>query len=1076
MRFSSDGANTASGQAKTPLLCLALVVTAILAAIIAMLYPIEKAMASDQASTVASVDPVSQKDSYQAVLYDNTNGLPTSEANAIAQAEDGFIWIGSYAGLVRYDGKRFELIGFNEGIRSVTCLLVDSKGRLWIGTNDSGLFLMEQDSFSNWDEKDGLPSAAVRSLTEDAHGTIYVATTDGLAMMDEQLQVCPLHDSRLDEAYIQVVRSGPDVRIYGVTNDANLFVVKGDKVEYFLNRDDIPGNGANSVFPDQCKPGYVYVSTSDATLYYGRLADGVDALEPLDVSPLSQIDRFEYIDDKVWLCARNGIGVLDENEFHLLENLPMQSIVGHVIEDYAGNLWFTSSRQGVMKIVPSRFVDYSADYGLEKEVVNSTCLLDDKLYIGTDTGLKVLDEGSLVPSIPLTQAQTASGRDLGVTDLMELLDGCRIRSIIRDSEDRLWIATWRSIGLVRYDNGQVTVFSTEDGLFSKNVRAVHEKQDGSILVAATGGVNVIEGDLVTSGYDEDSGIGNTEILTVTEGFDGEVVCGTDGGGIYIVSEAGARHIGREEGLSSESVMRIKRDPTRDLLWFVTGNSIGYLDANYQAHLIDGFPYSNNFDLYENNMGEMWVLGSNGINIALTEDLLKGGEIDVVHYGLSNGLPTITTVNSYSELSDDGNLYIAGSTGVAEVNIDEPFRDAEVIKAAIPYVEADGVRMYPDEKGTFTIPSSVRKLTIYGFVFNYSLTDPQISYRLEGFDQEDMTVSFSDLYPVDYTNLRGGEYCFTMELSDSILLESSAVSAKIIKEKAIYEHLWFYAVLALVVGLILWAVIRSYIRYRMRILEEKNREEAKKERIESELAMAREIQRGVLPGDFATVLGGRDIDIYATMESAKETGGDFYDLFPIDDKHICMVIADVSGKGIPAALFMMSSKSILKNCAMLTTSPAEVMKKANDAICSDNEMDMFVTVWLGILDVPSGKLVASNAGHEYPILKKADGGFELMKDKHGMMIGVMEGFPYSEYELQLQPGDAIFLYTDGVAEATDSQRQRFGCDRIVDALNQDPSASPKRLLEIVRSAVDDFVKDAEQFDDLTMMCMEYGKRQ
>ena len=248
--------------------------------------------------------------------------------------------------------------------------------------------------------------------------------------------------------------------------------------------------------------------------------------------------------------------------------------------------------------------------------------------------------------------------------------------------------------------------------------------------------------------------------------------------------------------------------------------------------------------------------------------------------------------------------------------------------------------------------------------------------------------------------------------------------------------------------------------------------AEKERIGAELSLATQIQAAMLPHIFPAFPDRSEFDIFASMDPAKEVGGDFFDYFLIDDDHLCMVIADVSGKGVPAALFMMASKIILQSVAMLGHSPAEILTRTNEAICSNNEAQMFVTVWVGILEISTGKLTAANAGHEYPVLKHPDGRFELYKDKHGFVIGGMEGVRYKEYEIQLEPGSKLFVYTDGVAEATDANQELFGTERMIAALNADPGAAPQQILKNVRASVDGFVKDAEQFDDLTMLCMEY----
>ena len=243
--------------------------------------------------------------------------------------------------------------------------------------------------------------------------------------------------------------------------------------------------------------------------------------------------------------------------------------------------------------------------------------------------------------------------------------------------------------------------------------------------------------------------------------------------------------------------------------------------------------------------------------------------------------------------------------------------------------------------------------------------------------------------------------------------------------------------------------------------------AEKERISTELALATRIQADMLPSIFPPYPDRNEFDIYANMDPAKEVGGDFYDFFLIDDDHLGVVIADVSGKGIPAALFMMGSKILVQNYAMTGMSPGKVLEAVNHQICQNNREQMFVTVWLGILEISTGKLTCANAGHEYPVLKTPDGDFELYRDKHGFIIGGMDGMRYKEYEITLAPGAKLFVYTDGVPEATDANKELFGTQRMIDALNADPDAAPEQILKNVRASVDSFVKDADQFDALTM---------
>ena len=259
------------------------------------------------------------------------------------------------------------------------------------------------------------------------------------------------------------------------------------------------------------------------------------------------------------------------------------------------------------------------------------------------------------------------------------------------------------------------------------------------------------------------------------------------------------------------------------------------------------------------------------------------------------------------------------------------------------------------------------------------------------------------------------------------------------------------------------------------LDELTRMTAARERITTELSLATRIQASMLPSEFPAFPDRSEFDIYASMIPARDVGGDFYDFFLLDEDHLYMVMADVSGKGIPAALFMMVSRVILASNAKSSPSlpsPAELLKRTNDLISPNNQEDMFVTVWLGILEISTGKIVAANAGHEYPVIMESGGGFSLYKDKHSFIVGAMEGVNYHDYEIHLKPGSKLFLYTDGVPEACNEEGAMFGTDRMIAALNMGRKKNPEELIHHVQEAVDRYKGEAEQFDDETMLCLEY----
>ena len=255
--------------------------------------------------------------------------------------------------------------------------------------------------------------------------------------------------------------------------------------------------------------------------------------------------------------------------------------------------------------------------------------------------------------------------------------------------------------------------------------------------------------------------------------------------------------------------------------------------------------------------------------------------------------------------------------------------------------------------------------------------------------------------------------------------------------------------------------------------ERMRSEREKQRIGAELNVATKIQADMLPSIFPPFPERKEFDLYASMNPAKEVGGDFYDFFLIDDDHIALVMADVSGKGVPAALFMVIAKTLIKNHAQLGEySPAKVLSCANEQLCEGNEAELFVTVWLAILQISTGKGLAANAGHEHPVLRHADGKFEFVKYRHSPAVATMEGMRFREHEFQLLPGDSLFVYTDGVPEATNAEDELFGEERLLKALNSQPDVLPKGMLKNVKDAVDMFVGEAPQFDDLTMLGFTY----
>ena len=757
----------------------------------------------------AASDPEVLGAGYSSVMYDNTDGLPTSDANAVVQTSDGFIWIGSYSGLIRYDGNEFYRYDSSNGVSSVTSLYVDSKDRLWIGTNDSGVFVLEKEEFKPYDREAGLKSSSVRALVEDENGNIIVGTTMGAAYVDPEGAMHAIDDPQLNREYVcELNKDGRGV-VYGVTNSGAFFTLENLRVTAFYHGESFGYGAIYTVYPDPVNEGYVYFGTREATVVHGKLSDGMRDSEVFDVSPHKNVRSVQMIDGMVWICSDNGVGFLGDDGFVSLSDLPMDNSVEHVMEDFEGNLWFTSSRQGLMKIVKNRFTDISKAADLDSVVVNSTCLSGGLLYVGTDNGLIILD------------------RAYGKVEnkLTEMLSDVRIRSIHIASDGALWLGTNSKYGLVRYlpSEEDVRIYNVGNGLASDRARTIKELSDGRIAVATNAGVCVIENGEVTETYGLSHGIGNLEILCLEETPNGRIMAGSDGDGIYIIGDGKVERIGRDDGLRSEIILRMRRDPVDgELYWIITSNSISYL-KNGKATTLHTFPYSNNFDMYFDCNDRVWVLSGNGIYVVKRGDMLSDENIDYILYDTSCGLPCSATANSYSWVTEEGTLYIAASNGVSAVNINDTDDGCHNVKLSVPYLLADD-KYIEIKDGTAKVPADCKRLTICAYAFSYSLNNPHIKYMLEGFDDGPTELARHSLRPVTYTNLSGGSYTYSISVINTMTGEEDhTLKLRIVKEMTVFEQFWFQIALFVLGTAVIVGVILLYFSRKTKTLLKKQAE-------------------------------------------------------------------------------------------------------------------------------------------------------------------------------------------------------------------------------------------------------------
>ncbi len=731
---------------------------------------------------------------YAAEMYDATSGLPTSDANSILASKKGYIWIGSYGGIIRYDGRSFERLDATDGLTSGRDIFEDSRGRIWVGTNDNGVVMLDGNESTHYTYKEGLPSSSIRTFAEDGDGIIYIGSTGGISYVDTEGNLKLIEDERLhSESIVRLVTDGEGT-VYGNTRNGVVFTLEDGEITDLYTSEELGIEKITTVYADPSEIGMIYLGTEANKIYYGVLSTGAGSLRTIGVAPAENIKWITKACDRIWVVSSEVIGYLDEQKvYNVLRNIPMTDSIEMMTVDYQGNIWAASSRQGVMKVVTDNFRDITEEAGLEGEVVNATCLWHGKLYIGTDHGLDVLDEEYRLTEDSLTRE----------------LAGTRIRCLTRDKFDDMWVSTYTNDkGLIHVEkNGTRTAYTTDNGMPGNEIRCTTVASDGSILVGTNGGLAVIKDGKVARCIDSSNGIDNTVFLTVEEGDNGCIYVGTDGDGIYEINGENVRKIGRDDGLTSDVILRIKKDSKRGVYWVITSNSLEYIRSGIITRVIS-FPYNNNFDVYYDHNDNLWILSSYGVFVIKAQDAIDDTVTDYKLYTIANGLPCTPTANAFSDLDEEGNLYIAGRSGVSSVNIEHYFEHTDGILTDVRSVTCNDEPVLPDSEGTYTVPAVRGRTQIIPAILDYTLTNPTVHVFLEGTQDPGITAMLSELSPIEYTGLKYGNYTLHIEVIDGSTGQVYQDDKfNIVKKPLLYElmtvRIIMIALLALLVGLFVW---------------------------------------------------------------------------------------------------------------------------------------------------------------------------------------------------------------------------------------------------------------------------------
>ncbi len=737
---------------------------------------------------------------YVQSTYSSNNGLPCGEANDIAQTNDGVLWIGTYAGLYRYNGREFRWIDDFDSVKNVNCLYVDEEGRLWIGTNDNGLSIVIREKVVNiLDQSSGLPSNSVRCITRGTDGYYYVGTSSSMQIiaMNNGLKAANTLEAINYADSISADESG---HVATVSSDGTLFLLSEGKILSSLSlTGDEEVYNCCAFSPD----GKLMVGTSLNSIYTFDVSnDRLDNAGVKKCEGVTSINNLNYLDNgTLFISTDSGISYIDKSGYHILNTNDFNNSIDNMLYDYQGNLWFTSSRLGLLRLAKSPFQDVYGAVGMERQVVNSVVFWKGCYYIGTDNGLDIVDKGC---------------RNEINNSLSDELEGKRIRCLYVDDKDHLWVCTYGS-GLVEYSpSGEAWEYNADHGSFGNRARIVTQLSDGTILAAGDTGISYIKNHKIERTIRNEDGLINSMILTITERSDGTILAGTDGDGIAVLKDGQVTDmITRDDGLSSGVILRTIKDPKSEGVFIVTSNSLCYLDAEGTVRIFDKFPYFNNYDIWAKDEDTLFVMSSAGIYVVERDELVDGGDIAWELLDARRGLGTSLTANSWNYYDGNGDLFLPCDTGVYKIDVEKYNTDVRSYRMQLSSVRLDGVLQPPVRKGAITIGQGVNRIELGPEILNYTIQEPNVGYYLEGYDTQWTIVPQNNLNNIIYVNLPAGKYTFHLAIFDSAgekVLEERTFELEKIGE--LYERPGFTVYMLILLSLMLvwftWLIVQRQL--------------------------------------------------------------------------------------------------------------------------------------------------------------------------------------------------------------------------------------------------------------------------
>lgn len=681
---------------------------------------------------------------YMAKVFDSEKGLEGTAVKCICASEDGFIWLGGYTGLYRYDGTEFKKYLINDRLLTVNDVIQDKDGNLWVGTNGNGLYCFDGEEFVRYSpqsEREG--EDIINKLFADADGTIYAATKNGLLFVDPKKE--EEKAERCEELTGMILRD-----IQESEHGEKIIIEKSGKI-FLLNNGKVTQMELTPTLeqyvPRCCSPG------KDKSFYIGTTGNCVlkvsstgEVLCVLDGEGLSTFNGiYEFEEGKYWICSDTGVGILENDTIKKLK-LPIEDSIEEACTDYQGNFWFSSSRQGAMQLFKNGFSDLGSYWGIT-QTVNSIQKYGNKEYVGCDNGLFCF-----VNSVPVND------------NLVEECKGERIRQVYKDREENLWVSTYRGgIRVLRNDGKIVTFDSQNSGLDTDQIRCIKEASAGNILIGTEDGLYVLNEGKEIKHLTDNEVLCSQRILDVTE-YNGAVYAATDGYGVYEIRDGEVENVySKEQGLPSGVVMKVVPSVLMQGVWLVTGEEICFINSENKIEKVKGIELANSLDLLITERGDVVILAGNGVFCTREDELLEEWP-NYSHITKQDGIPVDFTANARNTI-EDGILYICGTTGAASFDIQyRPSQNKTYVYLNEVTVDGDPVDI---NENKVVIPANAYRVNIDVRPIDYIHQNLKIGYCLEGVDQEETYLEDDDIQEISYTNLKGGTYTYLYQVFDPV---------------------------------------------------------------------------------------------------------------------------------------------------------------------------------------------------------------------------------------------------------------------------------------------------------------------